>query len=883
MLNPSFGGFGTAGNSIFRSGTGNTTDGGDSSGTAAEALNLAQANQSALLGKASSAPPGQSYVTDVTLTTQLSKKLDALPNGESYLTSADLAQGLGTKANNPPQGASYIALPTGTTLAAELDKKADRAQSGSSYVTLPSTTTLSTELSKKADLPQSGTEYVALPSDTTLATELDKKANTPPAGTAFVTLPSDTTLAAELDKKANVGLEGGFMDGAAMSVFTVTDQSSSLRPGAEWSVEHMFDGSLSTLTVFEAESAYVHLDYGSAITIDGWKTTDSAHGTRMPRLIRVLTGTSGTGPWLLAASHLTDPRPNGSTVEYAMPAPVTSRYFRLELSLIESTSIVMSLFAFRRYGFATTQMLSDGLALKADVTALEDLATTQALTNGLAGKVDQPEAPHFYVTDEYLATELQGLSSGGGGDDGSATYASDAKESADAAEESAAAALASELKAKEYRDGDGDLILGAKQYMMAASTSASNASTYRDTAQEHRDDAEGFRNTAEQHRDAAKEYRDGTDDGTVKGAADYMEDAKEYASTALTHKNTAKTKAEEAQKSATAAETAVNSLVNGTDGLSGLVSQLNANSINRSYWITSRDYDTSSWPDNNTMLRWIHGQATEPLAVLMFVRVLDPDFVLDSDPSTRDVVTQYILPLMTSRVQTRFLVGRSGIDARYVRISSDDIDFHIKQFNVTVQILNTNGYYSTSDRQGVVSFSRNVQNAGNVLKDDDSAATDNDTPFGLREIELDLGEMQSVTRVELTGRGPATGIPNTFFNGNMKVQFFNDSRTKTYDSAEGPNAVSNLMQGNGGTTYGLYGQVQFATGNGIEVTFDNSSEIDILDTNRSFSKPLLGSGAANRRFFMRALFDPAPRGDNGTTGFNETFFPPNEAGFVDFL
>ena len=83
----------------------------------------------------------------------------------------------------------------------------------------------------------------------------------------------------------------------------------------------------------------------------------------------------------------------------------------------------------------------------------------------------------------------------------------------------------------------------------------------------------------------------------------------------------------------------------------------------------------------------------------------------------------------------------------------------------------------------------------------------------------------------------------------------------------------------------MYGQVQFATGNGIEVSFDNSTQIDILNTNRDYSAPLLGSGATNRRFFMRALFDPSPKSDNdiGTTGFVERFFPPDEQGFVDFL
>eukprot|EP00962_Isochrysis_galbana_P052252 scaffold23640_cov132-Isochrysis_galbana.AAC.4 len=107
------------------------------------------------------------------------------------------------------------------------------------------------------------------------------------------------------------------------------------------------------------------------------------------------------------------------------------------------------------------------------------------------------------------------------------------------------------------------------------------------------------------------------------------------------------------------------------------------------------------------MLRWVHGQATDPLAVLMFVRVLDPNYAANNFV---DVRTQYILPLTNPRVQVQYLVGQTGRDARYVRIISDGIDFHIKSLKVQAS-----GIYSELPVQAVVLFSQNVINADNVL------------------------------------------------------------------------------------------------------------------------------------------------------------------------
>eukprot|EP00962_Isochrysis_galbana_P008276 scaffold2264_cov114-Isochrysis_galbana.AAC.8 len=185
----------------------------------------------------------------------------------------------------------------------------------------------------------------------------------------------------------------------------------------------------------------------------------------------------------------------------------------------------------------------------------------------------------------------------------------------------------------------------------------------------------------------------------------------------------------------------------------------------------SPDYDMSTWPDNNTMLRWLHGQATDPLAVLMFVRLLDPAFAANNYVGA---TTQYILPLTNPRVQVRYQVGEYGKAARYVRITSNDNDFHIKSINVKGREL------------------QNVINADNVLVDDDNAATG--TGSGDRIIELDLGSLRTLTRVELNGKSPIfvfVGVfGQTYYNGNMRVQFFDVLRKKTFDSAEGPTALS---------------------------------------------------------------------------------------------
>jgi len=223
------------------------------------------------------------------------------------------------------------------------------------------------------------------------------------------------------------------------------------------------------------------------------------------------------------------------------------------------------------------------------------------------------------------------------------------------------------------------------------------------------------------------------------------------------------------------------------DTRTALLSELNANFVNRSYWIMSPDYDMSTWPDNNTMLRWLHGQATDPLAVLMFVRLLDPAFAANNYVGA---TTQYILPLTNPRVQVRYQVGEYGKAARYVRITSNDNDFHIKSINVKGRELQVSPWEFAV--QGTVIFSQNVINADNVLVDDDNAATG--TGSGDRIIELDLGSLRTLTRVELNGKSPIfvfVGVfGQTYYNGNMRVQFFDVLRKKTFDSAEGPTALS---------------------------------------------------------------------------------------------
>jgi hypothetical protein len=110
-------------------------------------------------------------------------------------------------------------------------------------------------------------------------------------------------------------------------------------------------------------------------------------------------------------------------------------------------------------------------------------------------------------------------------------------------------------------------------------------------------------------------------------------------------------------------------------------------------------------------------------------------------------------------------------------------------------------------------------------------------------------------------------LRNVNYNDGLYVTFLDASRTVTYTSASG------LMFGNGFWTRGVSATVQFATGNGVEVCFDNSDVTRILSMDRDLP-PFF---AANRRFFLRALFDPSAVSQI-KKGFIETFTPT-----VDYL
>jgi hypothetical protein len=165
-----------------------------------------------------------------------------------------------------------------------------------------------------------------------------------------------------------------------------------------------------------------------------------------------------------------------------------------------------------------------------------------------------------------------------------------------------------------------------------------------------------------------------------------------------------------------------------------------------------------------------------------------------------------------------------------------------------------------------------VVNPENVLVEEGAATGDGPLlvvdGVPLRWIELDLGQEDLVERIQITGKqGQTVNSTTTYYNDGLYVTFLNASRAVTYTSASG------LMFGNGFWTRGVSATLQFATGNGVEVCFDNSDVTRILSMDRDLP-PFF---AANRRFFLRALFDPSFV-SQARTGFLETFTPT-----VDYL
>jgi hypothetical protein len=301
------------------------------------------------------------------------------------------------------------------------------------------------------------------------------------------------------------------------------------------------------------------------------------------------------------------------------------------------------------------------------------------------------------------------------------------------------------------------------------------------------------------------------------------------------------------------------SISNNSDSISALQTA----SFGTTYWITSPDYDLGPHPDNNLAVRWVHLQTSDPIAVLMYVRVLDATLP----------AAQYVYPYTNPRVQPRHVVTGGGSRARYVRINCPDPDFSLRRVNITTRRLLDGNYWVQLFSQGTVSGSAGVLNPENVLVEEGDAVGGGPLlvldGVPLRFIELVLPQDDVIERIQITGRlGYTVNSTITNFNDGLYVTFLDASRDVTYTSASG------LMFGGGfGWSRGLSATLEFATGNGVEVCFDNSDVTRILSMDRDLP-PFF---AANRRFFMRALFDPSAVSQI-RKGFIETFTP-----IIDYL
>jgi hypothetical protein len=128
---------------------------------------------------------------------------------------------------------------------------------------------------------------------------------------------------------------------------------------------------------------------------------------------------------------------------------------------------------------------------------------------------------------------------------------------------------------------------------------------------------------------------------------------------------------------AKADQSALDDANTGINTNSDSISALQTASFGTSYWLTSPDYDLSGHPDSNLAMRWLHGQTSDPIAVLMYVRVFDVTLP----------AAQYIYPYTDSRVQPRHVVSGGGSRARYVRINCPDPDFSLSRVNITTRRL----------------------------------------------------------------------------------------------------------------------------------------------------------------------------------------------------
>jgi hypothetical protein len=165
-----------------------------------------------------------------------------------------------------------------------------------------------------------------------------------------------TTATVASATPGDLNVAAGYMD---MSVFAITNSTppaNSMRV-----VQNMFVGP-GVYSICFGNAGFVNIDHGTPVMIDGSKSMTSANSlSDGPLTLRVITGTSASGPWILAGEQYLGPeaRPAFITAEFVLPAQVSSRYFRIELDDSPSTLLTIQEFFFRRPSYSSSYRLLD--------------------------------------------------------------------------------------------------------------------------------------------------------------------------------------------------------------------------------------------------------------------------------------------------------------------------------------------------------------------------------------------------------------------------------------------------------------------------------------------------------------------------------------------
>jgi hypothetical protein len=237
-------------------------------------------------------------------------------------------------------------------------------------------------------------------------------------------------------------------------------------------------------------------------------------------------------------------------------------------------------------------------------------------------------------------------------------------------------------------------------------------------------------------------------------------------------------------------------------------------SINNIYCVTSPEYDLSSHPDNNTAVRWLHGQGSEPVSVQMFVRVFDV--------AINNIL--FVYPYASERVQLRTPVINEAAEftlitpVRFVRLQASTNDFRVHRIQVYTSAGPVNG--ATISAEGTTQ----MLGAKNVLSASGSAISTADAT-GVRAIEIDLGAKVLVARVAVHAHVAKTPLPQlSLLSGAPENRLLQLATQNFMDTT----TVGDFFH------YGELNLLSDAVGGirAIEVTFDNPNVTRILNTNR---------------------------------------------------